>query len=100
DVTRRAILAAVLVTCGAFVVGYLLGADSQRRTVLGLGTGQRNISAAAVVATQGVGNPETLIMVIVTALVGLAILFPIANQLRKREAGRVGVSPTALPEPA
>lgn len=84
DVTMRAILAALLLVSGAFIVGYALGGRSQeRRGILGLGTAQRNVSAAAVVATQSFNHPDTLIMVIVTALVGLATLFPIATRLRQ-----------------
>lgn len=91
DVTMRAILAALLVIGGAFAVGYLLGgANAEARNVLGLGTGQRNIAAAMVVATQGFENPDTLLMVVVTSLVGLAILFPIATKLRQRGLERPG----------
>src|SRR5690606_22810352 len=73
----------------SFVVGYVLGGkDAHPRTVLGLGTAQRNVSAATVVATQGFGDPDTLIMVVVTSLVGLAILFPIATKLRERTESR------------
>lgn len=97
DVTMRAILGALLVVGGGFVMGYLLGGRSaSRRTVLGLGTAQRNISAAAVVATQGFGEADTLLMVVVTALVGLAILFPIATKLRERSQRRAEPSPESM----
>ena len=79
------ILGALLVIGGAFVIGYLLGGrDRESREVLGLGTSQRNIAAATVVATQAVGDPETLVMVIVSSLVGFAVLFPVAAWLRRR----------------
>lgn len=52
--------------------------------VLGLGTAQRNIAAATVVATQSIGDPRTVVMVVIASLVGFAILFPIARLLRKR----------------
>lgn len=103
DVTMRAILAAVLVISGAFAVGYLLGGKRpDTRDVLGLGTGQRNIAAATVVASQGFADPNTLIMVVITSLVGLSILFPIAAKLREREAERSGVEapkPTSRRDP-
>lgn len=93
DVTMRAIVAALLVVSGAFAMGYLLGGrNPDAREVLGLGTGQRNIAAATVVATQGFGDPDILIMVIVTALVGLAVLFPIASKLRQWGARRAAVA--------
>lgn len=48
------IVPAILVVAGAYVIGYLLGGkDRDARTVLGLGTSQRNIAAATVMATQG-----------------------------------------------
>jgi predicted Na+-dependent transporter len=88
DMTLRAIAAALLLTGGAFVVGYLLGGrNPAAREVLGLGTGQRNIAAATVVAAQGFG-PDTLIMVIVASLLALAVLFPVATKLRERGALR------------
>lgn len=80
-----AILAALIVIGGAFVIGYLLGGRSRRsREVLGLGTSQRNIAAATVVATQAVGHPDTITMVVVTSLVAFAVLFPVAGLLRRR----------------
>ena len=67
---------------------FLDSKDPDKRDVLGLGTGQRNIAAATVVASQGFSDPKTLVMVVITSLVGLSILFPIAAQLREREAER------------
>lgn len=84
-----AILAAFLVIIGAFFIGYLVGGpDRESQDELGLATGQRNIAAATVVATQAVDEAGTLIMVVVSSLVGLAVLFPIASFIRKREAKR------------
>lgn len=80
----RSIVAALLVIGGAFVIGYTLGMDRRSREVLGLGTSQRNIAAATVVATQAVDGPGTVVMVIVASLAGFAILFPVAAWLRKR----------------
>jgi predicted Na+-dependent transporter len=81
------IVAALLVISGAFLIGYLLGMDRPSREVLGLGTSQRNIAAATVVATQAVDNPDTVVMVIVASLAGFAILFPVAAWLRRRSGG-------------
>jgi len=84
----RAILGACLMVLGAFLTGYALGGhDPEIRGVLGLGTGQRNISAATVVATQGFDDPEILLMVMISSLIGLALLFPAARILRQRLAG-------------
>lgn len=76
--------AAVILVVGAFGVGYLLGTTSRAaREVLGLGTAQRNIAAATVVATQTLNDPTIVSMVVLTSLVGLAVLFPLAALLRK-----------------
>lgn len=83
-VLTTSILAALIVIGGAFVIGYALGFDRESREVLGLGTSQRNIAAATVVATQAVEHTDTVIMVIVASLAGFAILFPVAAWLRKR----------------
>jgi predicted Na+-dependent transporter len=83
-----AILAALILIGGAFVIGYGLGGPRRSsKEVLGLGTAQRNIAAATVVATQAVGHPDTVAMVVVSSLAGFAILFPIAGMLRKRRQG-------------
>ncbi len=83
-----AILAAFILIGGAFAIGYGLGGPQRSsREVLGLGTAQRNIAAATVVATQAVGHPDTVAMVVVSSLAGFAILFPVAGMLRKRRQG-------------
>jgi len=80
-------LAAILVfLAGSFVVGYFGGgSDPGIKSVLGLGTAQRNLSAAFVVALQNFSdNTSVLTMVIVGGLVGLVVLMPLAAQLGKR----------------
>jgi BASS family bile acid:Na+ symporter len=82
-----AILAAVIMIIGAFVIGYVLGGPRyERRCALGLGTAQRGIAAAMVVAAESFVNPGALVMVVVSSLVGLAILFPIASFLSRHAA--------------
>jgi BASS family bile acid:Na+ symporter len=84
-----AILAALLFIAGAFIIGYLLGMTGRgTREELGLATAQRNIAAATVVATQSFGDPDTLVMVVVTSLIAMVILFPLAGALRKRQENR------------
>jgi BASS family bile acid:Na+ symporter len=99
-----AILAALLVIAGAFAVGYLLGGPGagERREVIALGTAQRNIAAATVVATQSFDSPDTLVMVVVTSIVSMAVLFPVAQLMGKRKErraethrGRVAAPPKA-----
>ncbi len=82
-----AISAAVLMTAAAFGVGYLIsGADHDRRAVMGLGAGQRNIAAALVVAARDFDDPNTLVMVVLFSVLDLAVLFPIALALRRRSS--------------
>ena len=82
-----AILAAVFVIIGAFVIGYVLGGGRyERRCALGLGTAQRGIAASMVVAAESFGDPDTLVMVVVSSLIGLAILFSIASILSRHAA--------------
>ncbi len=78
--------AIVVFLVGAFVVGYLLGGgDSGIKSVLGLGTAQRNLSAALLVAGQNFADdPNVLVMIIVAAILGLLILGGISGELGKR----------------
>lgn len=80
-----AILAALALTVGAFIIGYILGGRNvSERGVVGLATSQRNVAAASIVAAQDFNDPNVLVMVIVTSLVALFILFPVAWFLRKQ----------------
>ena len=84
DLGITAITAAVLLTAGGFFMGYLLSSSGfNRRAVMGLGAGQRNIAAALVVASQDFTDPKTLSMVVLFSVVDLLVLFPIALYLRR-----------------
>ena len=66
-----AIFAALLFAIFSAVAGWLVGgADLAQRTVLGLGTGLRNIPAALVVSVQNFKDPNVSVMVLVTTLIG------------------------------
>ncbi len=84
------ILAALIVLVGAFAVGFLVGGrPEEQRSVLGLGSAQRNISAAIVVAVQNFGDdPEVITMVMVITVLGLVVLFAAAGELGKRSLAR------------
>jgi BASS family bile acid:Na+ symporter len=85
-----AIIAAVILIAGPFAIGYGLGGPGRAsKEVLGLGSAQPNIAAATIVATQAVGHPDTVAMVVVFSIVDLAILFPIAWALRRRNGRHV-----------
>lgn len=94
------LVAAVVFQLGALAMGYVSGgSDPGSRSVLGLGTAQRNLSAALVVGAQNFSG-EALTYVIVIAFVGLAILMPIAGEFGKRTAdvssgGGTGPAPSA-----
>jgi bile acid:Na+ symporter, BASS family len=81
----RAILAGLLFIAFGFCVGWLLGGpgDDTKR-VLALGTAQRNIAAALVVATQSFSDQNVVVMVVVVAIVGLITIMPFARVLSKR----------------
>ena len=57
------------------------GPDAQTKRVMALGTAQRNIAAALVVASQSFSDPKVVVMVIVVAIVGLIVLMPISRAL-------------------
>jgi BASS family bile acid:Na+ symporter len=78
----RGVLAGLLFIALGFGTGWLLGGpDADTRRVMALGTGQRNIAAALVVASQSFSDPKVVVMVIVVAIVGLIILMPLSRAL-------------------
>lgn len=89
-----AFTAALMLILGAFAIGYLLARPGKsRRTVLALGTAQRNIAASTIVATQDVERANTLVMVVLTSMMGILVLFPLARWLRNRTSRRVAPAP-------
>jgi BASS family bile acid:Na+ symporter len=78
------ILAGIIFILVALIIGYLFGgSDPADKSVMGLGTGQRNISAALVVAAQNFdSNVITYLMVL--SVIGFVILMPAAGELGKR----------------
>lgn len=87
-----AIVAALILILGAFGIGYMLGPRPETRDELGLATAQRNIAAASVVATQAIGEPSVLVMIVVVSLVSFALLFPISSLLRRRAEARAAAT--------
>jgi bile acid:Na+ symporter, BASS family len=66
-------------------IGWLLGGtDVDIKRVMALGTGQRNIAAALVVASQSFDDPKVVVMVIVVAIVGFIVLMPLSRALGRR----------------
>ena len=90
-------LAIAVLVLGSLVVGYYSGGrDKGMRKVTGLGTAQRNVSAALVVAT--VSFPETLTVtyILIAALLLPVILIPIA----RRMGGKTEADSESAPAPA
>lgn len=80
-----AVLAPAVVILGGFGTGFVLGREYRGgHVVLGLGTAQRNIAAALVVATQEIDDQDAVTMVVAASLANFALLFPIAWILRRR----------------
>ncbi|MFN2233185.1 MAG: bile acid:sodium symporter family protein [Anaerolineales bacterium] len=78
------ILAGVIFIVASLLIGYFLGgSDSGIKSVMGLGAGQRNISAALVVAGQNF-DMDVVTYLMVVAVVGLVVLMPLAGELGKR----------------
>jgi BASS family bile acid:Na+ symporter len=92
------LLAIVIFLLVALVLGYVAGgSDAATRSVMGLGTAQRNLSAAMVVAAQNFSDkPNVLLTVIVAGIIGLVLLMPIAGELGKRMSSS-GSSEKATP---
>ena len=79
-------IAAVLFLLLSLALGYLLGgSEGQTKSVIGLGTAQRNIAAALVVAGQNF-DTDVITYLMVVAIVGLIILMPLAGELGRRQS--------------
>jgi BASS family bile acid:Na+ symporter len=79
------ILALVVFVGGSLAIGYVLGGSSpERKSVLGLGTAQRNISAALVVGAQNFQDPDVLTILLVGSIVMLVVLMVAGGELGKR----------------
>jgi BASS family bile acid:Na+ symporter len=87
----RGVLASVAFLALGVGAGWLLGGpDRGTKGVMALGTAQRNIAAALVVAGQSFTDPRVVVLVVVVAIVGMLMLFPLARFLAAPRAGAVG----------
>jgi predicted Na+-dependent transporter len=90
-----AILAALLFVVASFLFGYVVGPSPSTQPVIGLGTAQRNVAAAMVVATGNfAADPNVLVMVLVGSVLMMVLLLPGAGELGKRRASD---QPTPVP---
>jgi BASS family bile acid:Na+ symporter len=78
-------LALLLFIFGSLAIGMVLGGRvPAERNVMGLGTAQRNLSAAIVVAAQNFSGTDALTLILVAAILLLLILLPTAKRLGAR----------------
>ena len=78
-------LALLIFVVGSLLIGFLLGGrDPAVRSVMGLGTAQRNVAAAILVTTLNFPGTMTLPFVLVASIVLPLILIPTARRLGKQ----------------
>ncbi|MFC1618174.1 bile acid:sodium symporter family protein [Patescibacteria group bacterium] len=89
-----AILAILILLAVSVGVGYLLGGKNKdNRKVIALGTGQRNLAAAMVVALGNFSEPEVMTMVIAASLIIVVTLLIVARLMgRKTKAPKLAKS--------
>ena len=81
------LLGLLIFIIGALLIGLILGGrDNWVRSVMGLGTAQRNVAAAIVVSTQNFPGSDTLVLVLVAAIIMLLVLLPTARQFGARSS--------------
>jgi len=84
------IIALLLFIGGSLVIGMVLGGrESSTRSVMGLGTAQRNVSAAILVSAQNFSGTDTLPFVLVGAILLLLVLLPVSRRMGVRAADAV-----------
>ena len=87
DMIGPGIIGIILLLVAALAFGYLMGGSSlDTRVVLSLGTAQRNISAAILVAAQNFTDPTITLTLIVTSIIGLLVMLPFAKWQSKKAA--------------
>ncbi len=85
----RGFLALILFVVGSLLIGMLMGGrDPAVRSVLGLGTAQRNVAAAILVTSLNFSGTMTLPYVLVASIVLPLILIPTARVLGKRNSAQ------------
>jgi BASS family bile acid:Na+ symporter len=96
-----AIIGMVILLAVALGSGFLLGGPGgDTRQVLALGTGQRNMAAAFVIATGNFADkPNVLVFLAAAGLVGMIIVMPLAAELGRHSAA-THKTPGAVPAKA
>lgn len=96
-----AILATLLFLAISLLVGYLLGGSStDTKRVLALGSGQRNLAAAFIIATSNFADqPNVLVYLAAVGLVGMVVVLPTAAEFGKRSRATPRSDEPAVPTP-
>jgi BASS family bile acid:Na+ symporter len=77
-------IAVIIFMLASLAIGYVAGGKLyHNRVVSSLSAGQRNISAALVVAAQNFEDPKVTIVIIAVSIVGLFILLFAANKFKQ-----------------
>jgi predicted Na+-dependent transporter len=81
-----AYLAVLLLIAASFALGYLLGGPSRdARVAVGLGSAQRNVSAALIVGASNFSDPSVLVMIIIGSTLMQGLLLVTAAELGRHE---------------
>ncbi|WP_431357789.1 bile acid:sodium symporter family protein [Haloarcula marina] len=87
------LIALLLFIAGSFAIGWGLGGSAvDDRSVTGLGTAQRNVSAALIVGAQNFTDPNVLVVLVIGAMLMLVVLLPLGGELGRRTASAAGES--------
>ena len=85
------LLALLIFIVGSLLIGLLLGGrDPAVRSVMGLGTAQRNVAAAILVSVQNFSDTNTVSFVLVGAVLLLLVLLPTAKRMGARSVAPGG----------
>jgi BASS family bile acid:Na+ symporter len=82
-------LAIILLLVGTTIIGYFMGGkDKDKKVVMSLCTGQRNISAALLVAAENFKDKEIILTLVAISIIGLLFRVPYARWIGKRVKSR------------
>jgi predicted Na+-dependent transporter len=94
----RGFLALIVFIVGSLLIGFAIGgSDPAVRSVTGLGTAQRNVSAAILITLQNFAGTTAVPYVLVAAILIPLILLPTARRLGARSTAE---APAPQPGPA
>jgi BASS family bile acid:Na+ symporter len=94
-----AIIGIVVLIAVALGAGYLLGGPrADTRQVLAIGTGERGVAAAFVIATGNFADRPDVLVFLAAGLIMLGIVMPLAAEVGRR-SGAARTAPAMAPEP-